>query len=105
MRGRGKKMEDGDMATVLVPGTKLAVFAIRRTEKGPTVWVRAGNGFVNKDSSLNLWLDVLPLQGQLHVREAATGRRDPAPPPEATPQPSEAGAGHQEVAAAAGGVS
>ena len=90
------------MTTVLVPGTKLAVFAIRRTEKGPTVWVRAGNGFVNKDASVTLWLDVLPLEGQLHVREAAPARRDPAPPPELK-QPSGAGAEQRDGALAAAG--
>jgi hypothetical protein len=91
------------MATVLVPGTKLAVFAIRRTEKGPTVWVRAGNGFVNKDGSLNLWLDVLPLEGQLHVREAVTGRREFAPPAEGRQPPPDGGAERPEVALAAAG--
>jgi len=101
---RDEEMEDGEMATVLVPGTKLAVFAIRRTEKGPTVWVRAGNGFVNKDGSLNLWLDVLPLEGQLHIREAASGRRDSAPPPEVRQQPSDASAGQEEVAQAVAGA-
>ena len=51
-------------------GRRLTVFAVRKGPKG-TTWVRAGCAFVNRDSSLNLYLDVLPIDGQLHVREAA----------------------------------
>ncbi|MHB8873597.1 MAG: hypothetical protein ACYC8T_07915, partial [Myxococcaceae bacterium] len=43
-----------------------------------TVWVRAGNAYVNRDGSLNVYLDVLPLDGVLHVREAAE-KKDAAP--------------------------
>jgi hypothetical protein len=32
-------------------------------------WVRIGVGFVNKDHSLNLRLDALPVNGMLHVRD------------------------------------
>jgi hypothetical protein len=56
-------------AVVLVAGKRLAVFSIREN-KGGSIWVRAGSAFVNKDGSLNLLLDVLPLDGKLHVREA-----------------------------------
>jgi hypothetical protein len=69
------------MTTVLMPGTKLTVFAIHKTLKGATMWVRVGNGFVNKDASLNLWLDALPLAGQLHIRESVTDRRETSGPP------------------------
>jgi len=54
-------------------GQKLTVFSIRNIEgsrageKG-TIWVRAGRAFVNSDGSLNLILDVLPMDGRLHVR-------------------------------------
>ena len=53
-------------------GQKLAVFSIREIKDGKgkngTIWVRAGRAFVNVDGSLNLLLDVLPLDGRLHVR-------------------------------------
>jgi len=62
---------------VLVAGKKLAVFSVREN-KGGTIWVRAGNAHVNKDGSLNVWLDVLPLDGKLHVREAGE-KKDGAP--------------------------
>ena len=48
---------------------KLAVFSIKKSEAG-TVWVRAGSAYANKDGSMNVYLDVLPLDGKLHVREA-----------------------------------
>lgn len=50
-------------------GKRLAVFSIREN-RGGSLWVRAGTAFVNKDGSLNVLLDVLPLDGKLHVREA-----------------------------------
>jgi|CXWL01.1.fsa_nt_gi hypothetical protein len=34
------------------------------------IWARAGIAFTNRDGSLNIYLDVLPLEGQLHLREA-----------------------------------
>ena len=74
---------------MLTAGKRLAVFSIREN-KGGSVWVRAGSAFVNKDGSLNVLLDVLPLDGKLHVREA--GEKKEA---EAKPAP---------VLAAAGGV-
>ena len=55
---------------MLTAGKRLAVFSIREG-KGGSIWVRAGSAFVNKDGSLNVLLDVLPLDGKLHVREAA----------------------------------
>ena len=62
---------------MLTAGKRLAVFSIREG-KGGSIWVRAGSAFVNKDGSLNVLLDVLPLDGKLHVREAGE-KRDGAP--------------------------
>ena len=62
---------------MLMAGKRLAVFSIREG-KGGSIWVRAGSAFVNKDGSLNLLLDVLPLDGKLHVREAAERKEAPA---------------------------
>ncbi len=60
---------------------RLAVFSIRRGKVGK-VWTRAGTAWVNADNSLNVYLDVLPLDGQLHLREAgdspASARSDEA---------------------------
>ena len=64
---------------MLTIGKRLAVFSIREG-KGGTVWVRAGSAFVNRDGSLNVLLDVLPLDGKLHVREAGDRRDTPEVP-------------------------
>ena len=70
---------------MLTTGKRLAVFSIREG-KGGTVWVRAGSAFVNRDGSLNVLLDVLPLDGKLHVREAGDRReaQDAAAEPKLT---------------------
>jgi hypothetical protein len=62
---------------VLEPGKVLAIFSIRPGKNG-SVWVRAGSAEVNRDGSVNLQLDVLPLDGKLHVRESYE-RREPQP--------------------------
>ena len=63
---------------MLVTGKKLQVFSIKelieKNEK-KTVWVKAGVAWVNRDGSLNVYLDVLPLDGKLHVREVQDERR------------------------------
>jgi hypothetical protein len=32
-------------------------------------WIRVGVAFVNRDQSLNIKLDAVPVNGQLHVRD------------------------------------
>ena len=50
-------------------GKRLVVYSVKRTRDDRSIWVRAGSAFVNRDGSINLILDVLPLDGKLHVRE------------------------------------
>ena len=64
---------------MLEPGRRLAVFSIRQGKNG-SVWVRAGWAEVNLDDSVNLHLDVLPIDGRLHVRES-TEKYGAGPPP------------------------
>ena len=46
------------------------VYAI--VERGPKKhWLRIGMAFVNRDGSLNVRLDAVPLSGQLHIRDDA----------------------------------
>ena len=75
---------------MLVTGKRYQVFSMKeRTDKGgkekDTVWVKAGSAWVNRDGSLNVYLDVLPLDGRLHVREALDKKE-----PEAAPASAEA---------------
>lgn len=52
------------------PGKRYAVYSVRHKEGKAAVWVRAGYAYANRDGSVNVSLDVLPLDGKLHIREA-----------------------------------
>lgn len=54
---------------------RLAVFAVKESN-GKSTWIRAGTAWTNRDGSLNVYLDVLPLDGKLHIREALTQERN-----------------------------
>jgi hypothetical protein len=57
---------------VLAPARRLVVFAPRR--RGDlTHMTRAGVAFENRDGTFTLKLDVLPLDGELHVRAPLGG--------------------------------
>ncbi len=61
----------------LTSGQRLVVFSIKES-KSPgggltSVWIRAGSAWVNRDGSINVYLDVLPLDGKLHLRELPDG--------------------------------
>ncbi|MBI5548155.1 MAG: hypothetical protein HY901_30105 [Deltaproteobacteria bacterium] len=47
-----------------------AVFTIVEGEGEKALWRRVGSGFVNRDGSYNLYLDALPVNGRLHMRES-----------------------------------
>lgn len=38
-------------------------------KEGKALWIRVGVAFVNKDGSLNVKLNCLPLNGSLHIRD------------------------------------
>ncbi len=58
------------------------VYTIIERGRGRRVWLRVGVAFVNRDQSLNVRLDAVPISGQLHIREAPPpGSRDPEPHP------------------------
>lgn len=62
---------------------------------GKRHWLRIGMAFVNRDGSLNVKLDALPLNGQLQIREqsmpAQRDGEEPAPPPVSAPSSAAAG--------------
>ncbi len=47
---------------------KKSVFAITERD-GKTYWNRVGAAFENKDGSVNVNLDALPVSGRLQIRE------------------------------------
>jgi hypothetical protein len=70
------------------------VYTIIERGPGKSFWVRIGVGFTNRDGSLNLRLDAIPVNGTLQVRdwepydrrpEAGDGQAAPARPNPAQP--------------------
>ena len=54
------------------PGNRPRMFkVIAPIEKkdGSTFWMRVGTGFPNKDQSINLYLDAIPFNHKLQLRE------------------------------------
>jgi hypothetical protein len=51
-------------------------------------WVRVGVAFDNRDGSLNVLLDALPLSGRLQIRSRPTETAENGEPPAATREAS-----------------
>jgi hypothetical protein len=51
------------------------VYTVIERGQGKSIWVRVGTGFTNRDGSLNLRLDAIPVNGMLQVREWEPGER------------------------------
>lgn len=47
----------------------LAVYTVIEKQDGKDIWLRVGSGFRNRDGSLSLLLDAVPISGRLQVRE------------------------------------
>jgi hypothetical protein len=63
------------------------VFAITERD-GHTFWNKCGSSFPNRDGSVNLYLDTLPISGRLQIRDPkpreefrGEPRHEHAPPP------------------------
>jgi hypothetical protein len=57
---------------------KIAYTVVERDKDGRRFWVRVGAAFVNRDGSLNIRLDAMPVNGRLHIRDYQP--RDPRDP-------------------------
>jgi hypothetical protein len=57
--------------------TMKAVFTVVERGQGKSFWIRIGVGFTNRDGSLNLKLDALPVSGTLQVRDWEPNDRRP----------------------------
>lgn len=54
-----------------------AVYTIIENEKlKRPIFCRIGTGFINRDESINIVLDALPVSGRLHVRDYEPRRDD-----------------------------
>lgn len=67
-------MQQGTMKKVLIP--------VQNSKTGKTHWMRGGISFVNKDGSWNVYLDVLPKDGKLQIRDFDEDDRRIGPRPE-----------------------
>ena len=62
---------EGPATVTFVSGQRFEVFTIKKHAGAISSWSRAGSAFVNKDGSINVYLDALPLDGKLHIRRPA----------------------------------
>lgn len=67
-----------------------SVYTVIDRGQGKSIWVRVGVGFTNRDGSLNLRLDAIPVNGTLQVRpwEPIERRPDAADAPPLPARPS-----------------
>jgi len=61
------------------PSKRLVVYTIiDRPGAEKSFWARVGSAWINRDQSINIQLDALPVNGKLHVREPSE-RPEPSP--------------------------
>ena len=48
---------------------RIAYTVVERNKDGRKFWVRVGAAFVNRDGSLNVRLDAMPVNGELQIRD------------------------------------
>ena len=48
---------------------KIAYTIVERDKDGRQFWVRVGAAFVNRDGSLSVRLDAMPVNGRLQIRD------------------------------------
>jgi hypothetical protein len=61
------------------PSKRLAVYTIiDKPGIEKSIWTRIGSAWINRDQSINILLEALPVNGKLHVREPPA--RPEAPP-------------------------
>ena len=63
-------------------GRKVVYTIIERQRDGRKYWLRIGSAFENRDGSVNIYLDAMPTNGQLQIREQRQeSRNDGHAPP------------------------
>ena len=50
------------------------VFSIIEGKDGQSRWVKVGTAFINKDGSLNAFLDAFPKDGKLQIRDRTVNK-------------------------------
>ncbi len=54
-------------------GQEFIAFCLVDRAGEPTVWIRCGSARVNRDGSIHVQLDALPINGELHLRPVEVG--------------------------------
>ncbi len=67
-------MDNGSRAPLVV------YTIVERERDGKKFWVRIGSAFRNRDGSLNAFLDAVPVNGTMHIREPRALPERDAPP-------------------------
>lgn len=52
------------------------VYHIANKDGEKAIWTRIGIAFVNKDDSLNVLLNTIPLDGKIHIRDKISKKGD-----------------------------
>jgi len=66
-------------ASTAAPAVKKIAYAV--TEKGDrSFWTRIGVAFVNRDGSLTVKLDAMPVSGSIQIRDEDPSRRNGGTP-------------------------
>ena len=60
---------DASQGPAAAPGRMKTVYTVVERGPGKSFWCKVGIGFVNRDGSINLRLDAVPVNGTLQVRE------------------------------------
>jgi hypothetical protein len=69
-KARGLSVRERDQEANMDSEAKpLAVYTVIEKQDGKDIWLRVGSGFHNRDGSLSLLLDAMPINGRLQVRE------------------------------------
>ena len=51
------------------PKNKRVAYTVVERSEGKSYWLRVGTAFENRDGSLNVYLDAIPVNGRLQIRE------------------------------------
>ncbi|MBL8934239.1 MAG: hypothetical protein JNM69_06790 [Archangium sp.] len=62
------EQQNSNREITFTSGERLVAYAIRERPHSASSWVRIGSAWLNRDGSLNLYLDALPVDGKVHVR-------------------------------------
>ncbi len=69
MNNAGEQVRPSTAGAGAQNSKRLAVFTIVEMNEERALWRRVGNAYLNRDGSYNLYLDALPVNGKLHMRE------------------------------------